>query len=317
MTSDGTKALSGYSDGSIDLWDLSSGNHLRTLKGPQAKIACLQTNENLTRIFSSDCFGTIQVWNPRTGKCLQTLQAGHVGRNTGLQISADETTAFSSYFNGTMKIWNLPKKKLLQTLQIHPHWSQCPHISADGRAALSESSELLFTFVDLAPLPHKRVYEVSMACLRNDPDTVKKFQNLPLFVQKAVTAYSDERKRKATGGNPNSYGGGFNSVANARLYRGLCKYSKAIFLPGIIELFEQVNSGVADACFAEAAHLRFNFLPQEIKDLVYWKLCKIHRAAGKLLPRKPAPKGYGEQAFNPKSGYPTTNEERIMALKSC
>lgn len=63
---------SGSYDSTIKIWDLDTGNELRTLQGHTRGIRSLQLDDS--KLISASLDHTIKIWNWHTGVCLNTLQ---------------------------------------------------------------------------------------------------------------------------------------------------------------------------------------------------------------------------------------------------
>jgi WD40 repeat protein/DNA-binding SARP family transcriptional activator len=109
---------SGSRDRTVKLWDLGTGNLLKTLQGEQDLIWCTawKPNEPLLAVGSSD--STIRLWDVETTRCLQTL-SGHEGWVVSLAWSPDGKMVASSSQDRTIKLWDVQSGECLNTLQGH------------------------------------------------------------------------------------------------------------------------------------------------------------------------------------------------------
>lgn len=65
--------FSGASDGTINMWNSTSGKLLRTLLHHHAPITCLKMNVDNTLLFSTSLDGTIGVWNTASGELIRSI----------------------------------------------------------------------------------------------------------------------------------------------------------------------------------------------------------------------------------------------------
>ena len=60
----------GSYDATIKIWDIETGEEIRTLRGHTSGIRCLQFDE--TKLISGSMDTSLKGWNWRTGECLST-----------------------------------------------------------------------------------------------------------------------------------------------------------------------------------------------------------------------------------------------------
>ena len=114
---------SGSADKTIKVWDIKTGDCLRTLEGHEGAITCLVDADGLLCSGSAD--NKIKVWDKDTGECLHTLK-GHtkrfIGRNGEWMIKgiislayADDGKLISCAEDGTIRFWNIDTGDCLDT----------------------------------------------------------------------------------------------------------------------------------------------------------------------------------------------------------
>jgi hypothetical protein len=75
----------------VQLWDLESGRHLRTLTGHEnalLDVAWGHAGDGQLLLATGSYDGTARIWDPATGQLRRTLTAGHVACDDGEQIRA-------------------------------------------------------------------------------------------------------------------------------------------------------------------------------------------------------------------------------------
>ncbi|KAG0324432.1 hypothetical protein BGZ99_001814 [Dissophora globulifera] len=142
---DDQKIISGSRDNTIKIWDLASGQCLRTYLGHTASVLCLQYDEE--RIVSGSSDTTIIVWDLESGATLQRL-VGHTDSVLSLRFEKDIVVSCSK--DRTVKIWNISTGERIRTLvghraavnavQFSPEASTSP-ISGSPRVVVSASGD--------------------------------------------------------------------------------------------------------------------------------------------------------------------------------
>ena len=90
---DDSHLVSGSSDNSIRLWDLETGECLRTFTGHTDTVRCVQFDGSI--VISGSMDRTLRIWNRNSGECLRTLNCHSEGVTT-LHFS-DGTLSSGSY----------------------------------------------------------------------------------------------------------------------------------------------------------------------------------------------------------------------------
>jgi WD40 repeat protein len=131
--------VSGSQDKTIKLWNLRTGQLLRTIKGHAGAVTSVALSPNGETLVSGSEDKTIKLWNVSTGKLSKTL-AGHAGGVKSVVISRDGKILASSgdYEDNTIKLWNLATGKLMQSL---PENSNAIAFSPDGKTLVTTSRE--------------------------------------------------------------------------------------------------------------------------------------------------------------------------------
>jgi WD40 repeat protein/Tfp pilus assembly protein PilF len=115
---DGKSVLSASHDGTVKLWDVESGNALRTF-GAQGKEmnAALFTPDGAS-IISAGKNGSVQVWGAADGALKRTLQERGPMLTT-LDISADGKSLVGGSFDGKARVWEVETGRVAREL-VHP-----------------------------------------------------------------------------------------------------------------------------------------------------------------------------------------------------
>lgn len=133
----------GSYDATIKIWDINTGEEIRTLRGHSCGIRCLQFDD--TKLISGSLDHRIKIWNWRTGECISTY-AGHSGGV--LSVHFDSTILVSGSMDNTVRIWNF-KDKSARSLRGHTDWVNCVKVDTLSRTVFTASDDLTARLWDL------------------------------------------------------------------------------------------------------------------------------------------------------------------------
>lgn len=133
----------GSYDTTIKIWDMETGEELRTLTGHTSGIRCLQFDD--TKLISGSIDRTLKVWNWRTGECISTY-TGHLGGVIGLHFQNSILASGST--DKTVKIWNFEDKSTF-LLRGHSDWVNAVRVDSNSRTVLSASDDCTVRLWDL------------------------------------------------------------------------------------------------------------------------------------------------------------------------
>ncbi|KAA8641512.1 uncharacterized protein ATNIH1004_011648 [Aspergillus tanneri] len=131
---------SGSGDGTIKLWDPSTGELCQTLKGHSALVQSVTFSPDGQLLASGSGDGTIKLWDPSTGKLCQTLK-GHSALVQSVTFSPDGQLLASGSNDRTIRLWDPSTGELRQTLKGHSSWVQSVAFSPNGRLLASGSAD--------------------------------------------------------------------------------------------------------------------------------------------------------------------------------
>ena len=142
LHADGRRAVSGSWDKTLKVWDLETGECLRTVKGGVNPVAL---HADGRRAVSASGDHMLKVWDLETGECLRALE-GHVDWVTSVALHPDGRRALSAegsydYTDKTLKLWDLETGECLRTLEGHTKGVNCVSLHADGLRAVSASHD--------------------------------------------------------------------------------------------------------------------------------------------------------------------------------
>lgn len=154
---------SGAGWGSIRFYDVTTGEHLRTIddkrtaerndqlnlrigssvsySGIYGWVSSLSFRPDGKTLASGISDGTIRIWDAQTDELLQTFM-GHDSGVKNIAFHPDgKTLASSGRLDGTLRIWDADTSELLHTLTGHTGWIHDFSFSPDGKTLASASHD--------------------------------------------------------------------------------------------------------------------------------------------------------------------------------
>lgn len=133
---------SASTDWTIKLWELSTGEVLRTLQGhTHAVMSVAFSPQPNHRVIASGSFDrTVRLWNLNNGECFRVFQ-GHTQPVFSVTFSPDGKTIASGSFDCTIKLWSVNTGECLQTLQGHSNRVFGAVFSPNGKIIASASGD--------------------------------------------------------------------------------------------------------------------------------------------------------------------------------
>lgn len=110
VSQDGKKLLTASWDGTIRLWDVSTGLADKKFVGHVGAVHTAIFCNQERNMFTAGADRVIRYWDVATGKVLKSYE-GHSAEVTSLQLTTDEKMLISHSLDGTTKFWNLSSGK--------------------------------------------------------------------------------------------------------------------------------------------------------------------------------------------------------------
>ncbi|UYP44670.1 hypothetical protein NEF87_000955 [Candidatus Lokiarchaeum ossiferum] len=100
--------------GKIIIWDLHTGEIIKSLEGHTSSVNCLDFQKG--QLISGSNDKTIRIWSCDSGECIKILH-GHTAAI--LSVSIQDNYIASGSDDSTIKIWKLDSGELIQTIEAH------------------------------------------------------------------------------------------------------------------------------------------------------------------------------------------------------
>ena len=125
------KTLATGSDGSVKLWDVQSGEALRTLGGIDGRVGSLAFAKDGTQLVTGSAT-TLRVWDVAKGTQLRAIEKAHGSDILDMAMAPDGKTFFTASKDGNVKAWDFESGR---EQRVFAHGSPCyaVAVSPDGR----------------------------------------------------------------------------------------------------------------------------------------------------------------------------------------
>lgn len=161
LSSDGQFALSGSWDGTLRLWDLSSGETTRQFIGHEKDVLSVAFSADNRHIVSGSRDKTLRLWNT-LGECKHVFGAeeGHKDWVSCVRFPPvmEDPIIVSCGWDKTVKVWRLSTLKLKTNLVGHTGYVSTVTVSPDGSLCASGGKDKVAMLWDLNE--GKRLYSL-------------------------------------------------------------------------------------------------------------------------------------------------------------
>ena len=113
-----TLASSGSSDGTIQLWNVENGRHIRTFEGHSEMVSTLAFSPDGRTLVSGSKDDTLRMWDTNTGRMLRQL-SGHTNDLKSVAFSRDGKMLASGSKDASVRLWDAETGRFLPTLRGH------------------------------------------------------------------------------------------------------------------------------------------------------------------------------------------------------
>jgi WD40 repeat protein len=157
LSADMQLAVTGTSDGKLELWDLSAEKKLWTIKGHSDRVRALAFRDGAGEVTSISDDATVKRWDLETRRCLSTqFPKDYIVREAAeVHVAGDAACAvYGSVING-LRVWRGEREDLKQVIETHEReklgmflgFSMTAALTTDGKYLVAASTTEL-KFVD-------------------------------------------------------------------------------------------------------------------------------------------------------------------------
>ena len=157
ISPDARFGLSGNSDGTLNLWELSTGRELRSFGRHNGFIEAVAFSPSGRFALSGSWDKTLKLWDIASGSELRSFP-GHTGDVFSVAISPDGRAALSGSLDKTLKLWDIASGHELRSFTGHTGDVRSVAFSPDGRLALSGSGDQTMRLWDIETGRHIRSF---------------------------------------------------------------------------------------------------------------------------------------------------------------
>ncbi|HLK60522.1 MAG TPA: TIR domain-containing protein [Chthonomonadaceae bacterium] len=132
--------VSGSADNTLKLWDLGSGQCLRTFEGHTGAVFSVSVLPDGERMVSGSADNTFKLWDLGSGQCLRTFE-GHTRTVFSVCVHSDGERLVSGSQDKTLKLWDIGSGQCLRTFEGHTAEVLSVSVHPDGERLVSGSAD--------------------------------------------------------------------------------------------------------------------------------------------------------------------------------
>jgi WD40 repeat protein len=154
----GTYALSGSQDFTMRLWDISTGDTVKTFKLPLVEFLAVALSPDGKYALSGNSDSVLRLWKISNRKLICELR-GHSDAVSAVAFSPNSQYALSGSGDHKLTLWSVPSGDALKSFWGHSDKVNAVAFSPDGRYVLSGSDDHTLKLWDIATGQEIRTFE--------------------------------------------------------------------------------------------------------------------------------------------------------------
>jgi len=140
LSPDGNSIVSGSSDNTVRLWNVSLGEFIKELKGHTKPVLSVSWSSDGLNIVSGSADNTVRIWNVSSGEFIKELK-GHTDSVSSVSCSPYGNSIVSGSSDNTVRIWNVSPGEFIKELKGHTLDVMSVSWSPDGLHIVSGSAD--------------------------------------------------------------------------------------------------------------------------------------------------------------------------------
>ena len=112
ISSDGKLLASGGTEGKVEVWTVSSGEHVHTFSGHRGAVTGLVFRKGSSDLYSASEDKTVKLWNAESHTYIETL-FGHESALTGIDSLLTERAVTSGGLDRSVRVWKIAEETQL------------------------------------------------------------------------------------------------------------------------------------------------------------------------------------------------------------
>ena len=214
FSSNGALILSGSKDGKLKLWEASTGQLIRTMRGHTDGVAAVAFSPDGKWALSGGADSGVKLWDITTGEFIRHFY-GHTKAVTAVAFAPDGKRIASASYDNTVVVWDALAGNRLFTFRGHVGSVTAVAFSPDGTRILSGASNNLY--------PHRDDNSAKLW----DATTGRIIQSFQHADAIASVSFSPDGTRVLTGSNDKTMK--LWDAASGRLLRSFGGYSYEVY----------------------------------------------------------------------------------------
>jgi len=166
FTQDSKMIASCSGDGTIRLWDVETGKHLRVFNGHTDEVYGITFSPDGAILASASNDNTIRLWDTDSGRHLRTL-IGHTDGVRSVAFNPNGRTIVSGSVDNTVRLWNVHNGMQLREFTGHKSWVYDVDFSPNGNTLASISADGTILLWDITPTEMKPTVSLSPATIES------------------------------------------------------------------------------------------------------------------------------------------------------
>lgn len=158
LSLNGVYAVTASEDNTLKLWDLASGQCMRTFAGHGDSVESVALSHDGQLVLSGSRDRTVRLWQVRDATCVATMR-GPETPVTAVAASHDFRTGASGHQDGTVVLWDLREQVLLDTLEAHEGEVSAVSMSRDGATLVTGGRDGVLGVWDVSTRGRVKVLE--------------------------------------------------------------------------------------------------------------------------------------------------------------